>query len=167
MPYPMVYAERSRFGNRQNGNGLCATCNMHQEVIVSLMAKYKVRDESNWEEEVRAHREKLEAHHPLCAPCQAVVKKVLSEQNRRIRARHMATMAESTKQKLVRAGNDESNGRGIVLRKLIAAIASRIIAALLAAMWHTKTFVVLCAHLFFACIHIVGTSCFIFFSSHS
>lgn len=59
-------------------NGLCETCNRHQEMKVLQLANFKPRNESNYEEEIEEYRQKLEDSYQLCRQCTGYVNKTLN-----------------------------------------------------------------------------------------
>lgn len=59
-------------------NGLCETCNRHQEMKIIQLANFKPRVETNYDEEIEEYRQKLEDSYQLCQQCSGHVNKTLN-----------------------------------------------------------------------------------------
>lgn len=59
-------------------NGLCATCNRHQEMKIIQLANFKPRIEANFDEEIEEYKQKIEDSYQLCQQCSRHVNKTLN-----------------------------------------------------------------------------------------
>ncbi|CAL2033035.1 unnamed protein product [Caenorhabditis brenneri] len=76
-PVKQVPAKLNGFLHRFSGvnmspkaaNGLCAECNLGQEIIMKKVAEFEPVDEERWNEELEDYRYKLERTYQLCQRC--------------------------------------------------------------------------------------------------
>uniref|UniRef100_A0A1I7T0N9 Ima1_N domain-containing protein n=1 Tax=Caenorhabditis tropicalis TaxID=1561998 RepID=A0A1I7T0N9_9PELO len=67
----------------KSDNGLCADCNLGQEIIMNKVADFEPVNEDRWSEELEDFRYKLDRMHPLCPRCTIQVHGKLEEDKKK------------------------------------------------------------------------------------